>query len=371
MKIQFYGFVHSHSGPAIHGQDFCRALSDEGCDVSIDSHIPKPNWIIGKDIERMFNKPNYDKAITLMLDPPAAWWQHMAERRKALIGLMVFEGSCISYDWWDAMRQSEVDQIWCPSRHTYNSIQKGSEKFDKGYCSEKIQIIPHGVDTNMFNPDIKPNAQFTDSDFTFLYVGGYAKGLADRKGLDIAYKAFCREFSKEEKVKFVAKVTSIYNPQGYNPADVLRSLDIPKDHATFRLITQDFGRRADLANLYKCADVFVAPSKAEAFNMPILEAMACGVPAITSSYGGQTDYVSEENGWLLKDLKEIDATDFYIYDWAKWKAPSETELRKKMRYCFENKEEVKVKGTKAAETAKQWTWKSAAEKAVSLLKEFE
>ena len=47
--------------------------------------------------------------------------------------------------------------------------------------------------------------------------------------------------------------------------------------------TPDILDRDDLRRLYSCADVFVFPSCYEGFGMPVLEAMACGAPTITSS----------------------------------------------------------------------------------------
>ena len=41
--------------------------------------------------------------------------------------------------------------------------------------------------------------------------------------------------------------------------------------------------RSDIAGLYSLADVFVWPSLYEGFGLPVIEAMACGVPVVTSN----------------------------------------------------------------------------------------
>ncbi len=49
------------------------------------------------------------------------------------------------------------------------------------------------------------------------------------------------------------------------------------------IIFMDFVSEEDLVLLYNCATVFLYPSLYEGFGMPVLEAMACGVPVITSN----------------------------------------------------------------------------------------
>jgi glycosyltransferase involved in cell wall biosynthesis len=50
-----------------------------------------------------------------------------------------------------------------------------------------------------------------------------------------------------------------------------------------KIIFTDFVSEEDLVLLYNCADVFLYPSLYEGFGIPLLEAMACGVPVITSN----------------------------------------------------------------------------------------
>ena len=47
---------------------------------------------------------------------------------------------------------------------------------------------------------------------------------------------------------------------------------------------------SEMARLYACFDLFVLPTAAEGWCLPLQEAMACGVPALATDYGGHTDF---------------------------------------------------------------------------------
>src|SRR5262249_15135653 len=59
---------------------------------------------------------------------------------------------------------------------------------------------------------------------------------------------------------------------------------------------------ADVRSIYAAADILVAPSLEDSFNLPVLEAMACGLPVIVSPRAGVSEWLT--NGFdalLLKD----------------------------------------------------------------------
>lgn len=63
--------------------------------------------------------------------------------------------------------------------------------------------------------------------------------------------------------------------------------------------------RADLRRLYAGADAFVFPSRYEGFGMPVLEAMACGAPTITSSVSSLPEVAGDAA--LLVDPDDVEA----------------------------------------------------------------
>jgi len=67
------------------------------------------------------------------------------------------------------------------------------------------------------------------------------------------------------------------------------------------------GETADILTYYSAADIYVAPSLEDSFNLPALEAMACGLPVILSSSAGMSDYVKDGvDALLLRNPQDAD-----------------------------------------------------------------
>ena len=72
--------------------------------------------------------------------------------------------------------------------------------------------------------------------------------------------------------------------------------------------------KADMPRLYKAADAFVLPTRGEGWGLPLLEAMAMGLPAIATNFSGHLDFMLPH----LSHLIEVDAIvapkDRSLYD---------------------------------------------------------
>ena len=202
--------------------------------------------------------------------------------------------------------------------------------------------------------------------FVFLVVKGWRGTTWDRGGVQYVIKAFCEEFNKDEPVELFLKL----NPSYINPqliGQYLQELNLPENRPEIR-INCDNVPYNKLTEFYNQSDVIVCATRAEAFNLPLLEAMACGLPVITTNYGGQIDFVNDKNGCLINyTLEEV--KDDIAYEGVSWAVPDIEHLKKVMREAFTNKEKTKEKGKQALEDSKNWTWKHSAQKALSFLKE--
>lgn len=173
--------------------------------------------------------------------------------------------------YWQVLLQRQVnisDAIICVSHSTKNDI---IDRF--GTSGEKIYVTHLGTD---LSPPSKKDIRSTtkkydilDSQFNILYVGNYDQ----RKNVDKIVRA-CRSIHQD--FPELRLILAGSNP----PKSTLNSIAGEfHDKISYLGYVPD----SELGSLYAAADVFMYPSEYEGFGLPIIEAMACGTPVITSN----------------------------------------------------------------------------------------
>ena len=356
MRLNLFTPFFDLSGYANVGRNLYGSLKDS-FEIKLITNLI-PGWEahcsleLRKAIERQFNGTGA-AIFNTFPDRSGEWF---GERFNPLLQYCIFEGDKIPYHWAYYLNQPEIKYVLCPSKHVIKACRNTKVK------PSKLKLIPHGVDNTIFNPTVKKISQLEDGYFKFLYVGGWAQGREDRKGVDILLEAFCEEFKPIEKVELILKINTVYNRQDWNIYDEIKKLNLPscKRRPKIRIILDNLPA-PNLASLYKSCNCFVMPTKAEAFCLPCAEALACGIPVITTNFGGQTDFVNKKNGWLIDIEEMIPASDnfFNIYEGIRWAKPSKEHLKKLMRYAFEHKLETEAKGISASkEILLEYSWEA-------------
>lgn len=266
---------------------------------------------------------------------------------KYKIGFTMLETTGIPQEW---VRQANLmDEVWVPS--TFNV-----KTFKDSGVTVPIYVIPLGIDPNYFNPRIKSYKKH--SKYTFLTVFEWGERKAPEKIL----RAFSKAFSKKDDVLLICKVFN--NDGSVNVEHEIQKLNLPKDGPDIIFLYNCKIDDYQMPTLYRSADCFVLPTRGEGWGMPILEAMACGLPVIATNWSSQVDFMNESNSYPLNVKKLIDAqAKCPYYKGFQWADPDEEHLIYLMQHVFKNQEEARLKGIEASKQAlEKWTWNNSAEK---------
>jgi glycosyltransferase involved in cell wall biosynthesis len=199
-----------------------------------------------------------------------------------------------------------LDKVWVSSTFNFQTF------LQSGVHESKLELLHAGVDTDFFHPlkkidkhlptlRVSGKRPITPADpLTFLQVGkfenrkasfetvhGFLKAMEDHPMLPLV----------QLKVKWSTTVRSRSLPQIKNELSTL-FLKYPK--AAQRISIVD-GDDVDMVALYNNADCLLFPSRSEGIGLPLLEAMACGIPCITTAYGSLKDYSSHSANIVLPD----------------------------------------------------------------------
>jgi glycosyltransferase involved in cell wall biosynthesis len=165
--------------------------------------------------------------------------------------------------------------------------------------------VPHAVDTDAFSPMPRAKArERTKLPEDAFVVGMVAanKGNPSRKAFPEALEAFAA-FARAKEDALLYMHTSVAGKyvNGVNLAPIVQALDLA-DKVVFsdqyridHLPTDTEGMKATYASF----DVLLNPSRGEGFGIPILEAQACGIPAIVTDFSAMSEVCSDA-GWRVK-----------------------------------------------------------------------
>jgi len=252
------------------------------------------------------------EALSFRLNPVSTW-ARLVHRRLYYLLIIVLEHLVYG-------RQKCL--LTAVSRKTAEDLKR------YGRC--EVPVIYHGVTCEKFNPksrerlcaEARDSLRIPESTICWLLVGNDWK----KKGLVSLLEAIRRLRSENLRLLVVGQDDPAPYRTLIEPTDIKGCVDF-------------LPLRLDVEFYYSASDVYVSPALEDAFGLPPLEAMACGLPVIVSSRAGVSEIITNGvDGFVLKDPKDVASLA---------KLLSELQANPGLRQTL---------GDHAARTASQYTW---------------
>lgn len=201
--------------------------------------------------------------------------------------------------------------------------------------------------------------------FRFLHISS----CFPRKGVDVLLQAYVKAFTDADDVSLLIKTF----PNPHN--DIQQQIDNLK--ANYKnipeiiLINEDIPTGC-IIDLYNRCHALVAPSRGEGFGLPMAEAMLFELPVITTGFGGQTDFCTDETAWLI-DYKFTKAQSHLSTFNSIWLEPDANHLAQIMRKIYQApKQQIQSKVSSAKNLIEEkFTWQACASKVENVLQKIE
>ena len=184
-----------------------------------------------------------------------------------------------------------------------SSVWSAERIADWGFPRERIHVIPLGVDTASFSPLNAAERRLCrgtlgigDDEIFFFSISAPFWN----KGLDVLLRAFAHLRKRHGKVRLLVKDQHDVYKRSANDAIANLAAREPGliDDDVVAAISVAHGNlsREILRLMYCAADAYVSCYRAEGFNLPVLEAIACGTPIIVTAGGATDDFCDDRVG---------------------------------------------------------------------------
>lgn len=365
--VKYIGPVFDASGYSEAARNYVLSIYKKGYPITlapISFENTRPD--LGKDGEILRglinNNVDYDKIIAHCT--PDLWQRYTQfERNKYLIGYTVWETSHIHPSWVQCCNRA--DEVWVP-------CDWNMKVFGDSGVSSRLYKVPHAIEV----PDLDSIVGFnldgiSSDDFVFYSIFQWQS----RKNPYDLLAAYCSAFTGIEDVVLVLK-TYLHDHAADKEAVRDLILQFRKmmnlDHFPKLYLIVENMSKENIMGLHKRGDCFVLLQHSEGWGLPHFEAAAVGNPVITPSYGGQVDFLKDNNSYLvdyqLTPVVGMPWSPYYKGDqW--WCDPDLQHAVRQMRHVYNHREEAKSRGAQARRLVQEnFSWDRVGDLVVERLK---
>ena len=370
MKIKAHCPFLGHTGYNAHARGFFTALSD-----LVDLRVDNYTWCHDRHNYLTERQKEIISEITLKLGdgtegqfPPD--WKEKIEDFKYDVDIVLHEHGHrqfwrdyqkpkIAYTMWETdhmndtffKRLLEYKELWVPSLWQKELVTQ------QGYPSDRVKVVPSGVE-----PDCIPRSNIISPDdavFTFCLVGAWDH----RKSTDEILQCFVELFGNDPNVQLVVSIDSPFD-DAPSTGERLKKMgwgDINN------INVKSFPDRKQYIEILQTSHAFLSCSRGEGWNIPLIEAMACGTPSVYSDCSGQIEF-AEGKGIPIRILGKEAAHAGHPGHYV---SPDFRHLKNKMQHCIDNYRSLKQAALlESHDIRKKFSWDNAARIAKSHLDNF-
>lgn len=368
MNVKYVGALQDYSGYGEAARHDVGALLS--ANIGVTAISPKYSLEIA-DFGRLGQMVNevieqkIDYGVVIVHTTPNVFHAYV-EPGKYNIGRVFWETDKLPMDF--AKGCMLVDEIWTGSEFNAMAIRNaGVEK--------PIFIIPEAVDAEINLAAIEPYKVANLEDFKFYsmfewterknpmaLLTAYWQEFEDTEGVSLTLKTYIDNFTPEKKKEIQDNFDRIKRRLGlkkYAPVYMYRNL--MDRHQIYRF--------------HKTFDCFVSAHRGEGWGIPQMEAMLCGNPIISTNCGGIHEYLHDGESARLIPYELVPLMgnnrnkQWYTQD-QKWAEVDIFELRKALRWCFDNQDKARKMGKVAQSVVKdRFSFKSVGKLMADRLRE--
>ncbi len=350
--VKYIGPVFDGSGYAEAARQCVLAIHQQGYPITLEpssfEHTRLDLGEIQEVLDRLAaNGVDYDKVI--LHGTPDSWvgsGRHEVDKYR--IGSTVWETSALHPIWRGSC--ARVDEVWVPS--TWNR-----QVFEASGVGTPVEVMPYPI--TLPDPAAPPSPlplPVPDDTFVFYSVfewqqrknpGGliaaYLSAFSGVDGVALALKTYVGDHETDDGGirERIEAARSRLRLAHYPPVvPVVANLS-----------------REEMLSLHHRGDCFVLLQRAEGWGLPHLEAAACGNPVITPAFGGQSDFVTAETGYLvdytLRPVSGMSWSPYYLGT-QHWCEPDLAHAARQMRRAFADRAGARARGARGRRLAERY-----------------
>lgn len=335
----------NQTGYGISSLNILKALVKSGVDIS---YFPIGSPSVTNDQDYSIVLRCLQKSQTFDINAPCVKIWHQFD-----LASRIGRGEYIAYPFFelDTFNNIEKNHLRVPDKLIASSEWAKNVIHDNG-INTPVSIVPLGVDSSIFDHNIQ--RMRTNDTYVFLTIGKWEV----RKGHDILPDLFKQAFPNEKDVELW--ILAAEHTSSYSTAEQIQ--DWKNLYKSDRIrVFPGLKNHTDIANLIAESDCGLYMSRAEGWNLELLETMAMNKPAIATNYSAHTEFCNPDNCFLV-DVQETElANDGKAFkgqgNWAKIGEKQINQCIDYMRYLYKNRINTNLHGLV---TAKKYSWENSA-----------